>query len=473
MSLFKKLQAALPKSKGVKISLIAFIIVGVIGAVLVGLLVRNLVMGMTIINLPGAPIDKPTKVEAVVDETQEPEFVDVPVENLKLPDPWDGKSRVNLLLMGLDYRDWQAGDIPRTDTMILFTLDPIHNTAGMISIPRDLWVPIPGFDYDKINTAYFLGEAWKMPGGGPEMAKRTVEELLGVPIQYYAQVDFTAFESFIDNIDGVKVKVTEEVRIDPIGEGEEGKPIYLQPGTHVLPGNLALAYARSRSTEGGDFDRANRQQQVVLGIRDRIVKFNMMPKLIANAEKLYGDLSSGIKTNLGLDQAIKLGLKALEVPKDQIKHVVITGQYVNFAKSPDGLDILVPITDKIRLLRDEIFLSGIAVGPAATGSDVLELAKLENATIAIQNGSGVEGLAEETAEYLRSMGLQVVEAVNTDYIFYSQVNLFGSKPYTLKYLVELMNITPSSRITVQYDSNSQVDIVLFLGQDWGTENPMP
>ena len=96
----------------------------------------------------------------MVDETQEPEFVDVPVENLKLPDPWDGKSRVNLLLMGLDYRDWQAGDIPRTDTMILFTLDPIHNTAGMISIPRDLWVPIPGFEYDKINTAYFLGEAW-------------------------------------------------------------------------------------------------------------------------------------------------------------------------------------------------------------------------------------------------------------------------------------------------------------------------
>jgi polyisoprenyl-teichoic acid--peptidoglycan teichoic acid transferase len=75
-------------------------------------------------------------------------------------DPWDGASRVTALVMGLDYRDWEAGEgAPRTDTMILLTIDPLSKTAGMLNIPRDLWVNIPGFDYDRINTAYRLGRS--------------------------------------------------------------------------------------------------------------------------------------------------------------------------------------------------------------------------------------------------------------------------------------------------------------------------
>jgi hypothetical protein len=82
--------------------------------------------------------------------------------------PWDRASRVTVLVMGLDYRDWESGDgPPRTDTMILLTLDPLTMSAGMLNIPRDLWVEIPGFDYARINTAYMLGEAYQVPGGGP------------------------------------------------------------------------------------------------------------------------------------------------------------------------------------------------------------------------------------------------------------------------------------------------------------------
>ena len=77
-----------------------------------------------------------------------------------MPKPWEGGERVTVLLMGLDYRDWEKGEgPPRTDTMILLTLDPVTETAGMMNIPRDLWVSIPGFDYGRINTAYPLGEA--------------------------------------------------------------------------------------------------------------------------------------------------------------------------------------------------------------------------------------------------------------------------------------------------------------------------
>ena len=87
-------------------------------------------------------------------------------------------------------------------------------TAGMLSIPRDLWVSIPGFDYGKINTAYQLGEAFKLPGGGPGLAIDTVERLIGVPVQYYAQIDFSVFVSFIQEIHGIKIDVPYEIYID-------------------------------------------------------------------------------------------------------------------------------------------------------------------------------------------------------------------------------------------------------------------
>ena len=109
----------------------------------------------------------------------------------ELPDEWDANERVTILLMGLDYRDWESGEGPsRTDSMMLVTIDPLTRTAGMLSIPRDLWVDIPGYGHGRINTAYFLGEQDRLPGGGPELAMKTVEKFMGVPIQYYVQIDF-------------------------------------------------------------------------------------------------------------------------------------------------------------------------------------------------------------------------------------------------------------------------------------------
>ena len=200
--------------------------------------------------------------------------------------PWDGAGRVTVLLLGLDYRDWSADEGPsRSDTMILLTLDPLSKTAGMLSIPRDLWVQIPGFKHGKINTAYYLGDAYQLPGGGPALAIKTVEQFLGVPINYYAQIDFGAFVRFIDEIGGVKLEITEPITIDLLGSGLETRK-KLKPGIQVLPGEWALAYARARYTEGGDFDRASRQQQVILAIRERILDFNYLPTLITKAPTL-------------------------------------------------------------------------------------------------------------------------------------------------------------------------------------------
>ena len=280
------------------------------------------------------------------------------------PQPWDGKSRVTVLVMGLDYRDWVASDAtPRSDTMMLITVDPITLQAGMLSIPRDLWVEIPGFTYNRINTAYMFGEAYNLPGGGPALAQKTVENLLGIPITYYAVIDFHTFERLIDEIGGVDVLVKERVKIAPIG----GISSWLEAKPYHLDGAEALAYARVRKNAGGDFGRAERQQQVILAAMDRVVGFDILPGLVARSPALYQELASGIRTNLNLEQIISLVWLALKVPKENIQSGSISPpNMVGFYTRPDGAQVLRFVPDQIRILRDKIFVETSAFNPTLT-----------------------------------------------------------------------------------------------------------
>ena len=390
---------------------------------------------------------------------------------LSLPDPWDGSSRVTILIMGLDFRDWQAGDGPsRTDTMILLTIDPLTKTGGMLSIPRDLWANIPGFDPGKINTAYFLGEAYRLPGGGPGLAMRTVEQTLGVPIDYYAQIDFQAFIDFIDIIGGVKIDIPEAITIDPIGFDQPKKN--LKPGVQVLPGDLALAYARSRSTPGGDFARAARQQQVIDGIRNQIFKFDMLPSLIADAPSLYETLIGGINTNLPLDDAIKLAVLAMQIDPEDIKRGIIDESYVTFGRSPDDLSILLPIPDRIRTLRDEIFASAGVLAPVTPGT-TQERMLLEAASISILDGTASFDLGTDTSNYITALGANIIN-VGVAERAYLQTTIidYTGNPFTLQFLIEMFGLT-AFNIRHEYNPTSPVDIEIKLGSDWLNNNPMP
>lgn len=383
--------------------------------------------------------------------------------------PWDGAGRVTILLLGLDYRDWEAGgEASRSDTMILLTLDPLTRTAGILSVPRDLWVAIPGFKHGKINTAYFLGDAYKLPGGGPGLAVKTVEEFLGIPINYYAQIDFSAFVRFIDEIGGVKVDVPASIKIDLLGDNNTK---ILKPGVQVLPGEWALAYARARYTEGGDFDRAKRQQQVILGIRDRILSLDMLPTLISKAPALYSELSGGIHTNLSLEDATRLALLAKDVPKENIRQGVINQDYVVFGTSPDNLSILIPLPDKISLLRDEIFASSGALTPQTPGS-AEEKMRLEGARVALLNGSSSGDLGARTESYLRSLGVNITQTGAAGATSLTTIIDHTGSPFSLRYLVDLLRINPGKVIS-DYDPNSPVDLELILGDDWALNNSLP
>lgn len=451
--------------------LAAFLVAAALTAYLTYIAVRDIVTSWELTTLPGVAL---TGATSTPDEFGVISDVTTPLQPGDGPDPepWDGASRVTMLVMGLDYRDWAAGEgAPRTDTMMLLTVDPLSRTAGMISIPRDLWVNIPGFEYNRINTAYSLGISYQLPEGGPGLAMETVEELLGIPIDYYGLIDFGAFVRFIDEIGGVKIEVKEKIKVDPLGDNNIKT---LKPGVYTLTGDIALAYARARKTEGGDFDRAQRQQQVIMAIRNQFLRADVLAKIFPKAPVLYQELSSGVHTNLTLEQAIQLGWLAQQIPEENIKSGVISPpDQVLLAKSPEGDDVLKPITERIRELRDEVLFGSESFSPAGMGRDPIELVTAEVPKLSVLNGTNTSGLAAQTTDYFQSQGIKVTIAGNADQL-YTNTRIFDytGKIYTVKYLMELMNIS-SNLFYSRYDPTSEVDVVVILGADWANNNPMP
>ncbi len=391
---------------------------------------------------------------------------------------WYGGSRINIAFFGLRGGDAGGEDCPAcTDTIILLTVDPVMKTAGMLSIPRDMWVNIPGYGYSRINTAWTIGEAAKLPGGGPGLAMETVSQIIGVPVHYYIQVDFGTFVSFINLIGGIDVYVEERMVLDPAGPGQDH--FVLKPGDYRhLTGKRALAYARcrdeSKGCSGGDFGRTKRQQQVILAIRDKVLDPALFPGLIAQASQIYSEFSSGIHINMSFEDALKLVGLVKDIPLESIKQGVIeTNMAMPADTTLNGIpaSVLRPVPDLIRVLRDEIFVPGGPVSPLAEG-DVQTLMRTDEAKVRIINNTYSAGLEERTARFLTSQGMEVVEyGVPTEAASQTKLILYSSKLYALRYLAELFSVE-SSQIVIQPDTASNVDIEIRIGEDWVARLPV-
>jgi polyisoprenyl-teichoic acid--peptidoglycan teichoic acid transferase len=467
---------------------IIFLGVVVILAVAGFYFVRGIITCWTITPLPGRPPSSCGTVTAGLDEpvlnsegTPVPDIGELPppiaIPESALPPAWDGASRINILLIGLDYRDWEAGlGAPRSDTMILLTIDPPTRTAGMLSIPRDMWVNIPGFGYSRINTAYSSGEGNKLPGGGPELARKTVEQFIGVPVQYYAQIDFFTFVEFIDLIGGIDINNDEELRLDPVGEGKD-KIRLTCCGMRHMGGEKALAYVRYRKGDEGDVGRAKRQQKAILAIRDKVLSPENFPVLLGKARQFYEEFSAGIKTNMPFDTALQLGVLARDIPLEGIEQGVIDYTMVALDSTTLGgqaASILKPLPDKIRVLRDEIFTSGGPLSPLAAQNDLTALMKADGARVRVLNGSFTPSLEVNTGNFFIAQGMAVTEAGPADRAYdRTVVILYSGKLYTLKYLQSMFGIDSSTQILIKPDPTSSVDVEVRLGNDWANSNPMP
>jgi LCP family protein required for cell wall assembly len=434
--------------------LAGFAVIGFIAACIFFNLVRDLVHNW---NTTALVAPSSTELTVTDPETGKPVVVDIPT--------WDGVERVTVLLLGIDERKQETGPF-RTDTMLILTIDPAAKTAGMLSIPRDLWVQIPAMDTDgKINTAHFIGDAYGYPGGGPELAVETVQENLGIPIDYYVRVNFNAFEKVVDAIGGVEICVPETID-DPLYPAYDNygyDPLHVDAGCQTMLGSLALKYARTRHT-GTDIDRAKRQQQVILAIRDKVVKQNLLPQLVAQAPALLDTLQTSIKTDLSLDQMIKLAKLASEIDLRNIKQATIDENMVVAYDTPTDppQNVLVPIRDKIRELRDRFFNSMPAAGPIGTAPTLAASAT----RIRLENGTQINGLAARTSDRLTAQGFNVVEIDSADRFDYaqSQIISYATDTTVAAAVAQALGLPASSIVTST--ANSTIDLKVILGGDY-------
>lgn len=256
--------------------------------------------------------------------------------------PWDGTGRFTVLVMGLDRRPGEVGLAYRTDTMMVISIDPKTNSLGILSIPRDLYVEVPGYaEYQRINTAMVLGEI-RNPGYGPQLAMQTVQYNLGIRIHDYIVVDFQAVVAIVDAIGGITVSIDYTINDRQYPDMNYGyDPFYLPAGTHHLDGRTALKFARTRHGDS-DFARASRQQQVIFSIRDKVLDFDLLPTLIFNAPSLLNSLKNNVSTSIALEDMIRLAWYLKDVPRQNIRTGVIDGRYVMSYTTARNEAVLIP-----------------------------------------------------------------------------------------------------------------------------------
>lgn len=221
-------------------------------------------------------------------------FQNVETVDVDTPDPpkWEGTEPVNILLMGVDARGVKKGEVPRSDTMLVASLDPVKKKIHVFSILRDTYVSIPDHGKDRINTAITHG---------PNTAMQTVSDLLGIPIQYYVYTDFQGFIKLVDAVGGIDYDVEKDMLYKTIADGPE-YDIDLKKGFQHLDGNMALQYVRFRHDATSDFTRTERQRGFLSAVADKVKSTTSLIKL----PSILGEVTPYIDTNLSVNDMWKL-----------------------------------------------------------------------------------------------------------------------------------------------------------------------
>jgi LCP family protein required for cell wall assembly len=386
----------------------------------------------------------------------------------------EGDGRVNILMIGKGGPGHEGADL--TDTLLLASIDPVQNEAALVSVPRDMYVQTESGYETKINAVYSLAKQARLANGedtdadiqaaedaGLSAIKRSVSEVLGVPVHYYAMVDFTAFEEAVDTVGGitidVKTPVYEQMRIN-------GKNYILDVpvGLQSFDGERALAYARCRKCGDGrsDFGRNERQREVIVALQQK----SLTVETFANPFKivdLLNSLGSNVRTDLnGLDELKRLyeigqnitSDKVISIGLDEPPNVLVATGNIN------GQSIVRPVAGLFQYDEIRSYIRNTIRDPYL---------KMENARVLILNGTEVAGLATATMEELKSYGYNVLDVDNaptSDYINNMLIdNTTGDKRYTKSYLERRVGLSATSNRPAGIPGVEEADFVIILGTD--------
>jgi LCP family protein required for cell wall assembly len=367
---------------------------------------------------------------------------------------------VNILLMGRDVTAQNTSSGYRTDVIIIASINKQAGSVLLLTIPRDLFVWIPGWTMQRINTAAGHGDSVEYPGGGPALLQQTILYNLGIPTHYWVRVDFDGFRQAVDTLGGVDVPVScaiQDWRLKKPGldqQVEENWHLYtVWAGMQHMDGDLALWYSRTRRLTGGDFDRSRRQHQVLRAIFERGLSLDGL----AHVPELYAQFTEFVDTDMTLGDVLQFAPLAARLDRSQIKSRFIGPGYVTGWRTSAGAAVLLPRYDAIYGLLEEAF-----VPPSANR------AAREAPSVLVSNGTEWEDLDELAADNLEWSGLRpvVVPADRQDYrntIIYDYTT--SPKGSALAVLQRVFKVEDENVIHIP-DATAPYPFYVILGDDY-------
>lgn len=395
------------------------------------------------------------------------EASEIPLETTEtfVSEIWGDPREINILLMGIDEREgFTTENAYRTDTMMVLHIDPVRQTAGVISFPRDLYVDIPNYGQNRLNRANYIGDLNFYPDDqGPGLLMETLNSNFGIDIDYYVMINFTVFETVISRIapNGIEICVDEYINDPTYPDSGFGTiEVEFQVGCQQLDGVQLLQYARTRKTQGGDIDRTERQQEVIEATRQYVLSAGGIQNFILQIGGLWSDLAGSYRTNLTLSEITSLA-RLMNAVTD-ISYNSLTPGYWLPQTLENGDQILVPVPSEIQRLIQETFY------PATTlsTSDLRARAEAEDVEIRVYNNTTIAGLAGNTREFLLGQGISVDQVGNmpTPSNQPTIIYYYNTGRNTATYLAQVLGL-PTTSIERGRDGLAANGIIIAAGTD--------
>jgi LCP family protein required for cell wall assembly len=352
----------------------------------------------------------------------------------------------------------------RTDSIIYVRINPATKVVGMVSIPRDLWVYMPGHGYDRINTVDYQGESEGYPGGGPALLNETLLMNRGITFDHYIRVNFEGFKEIVDILGGIDVDVECSVELwgaDPDIPGAWKQIGFVPAGMQHMDGETALRYAQCRYNTPV-FDRDRRQQKVLFAIRSRVLELGI-PGLLPRALELLTTMRDMIQTDLGPSEIVTLAQLVPQIQPSSVNRRFIDLSMAAQWTTPEGAWVMLPDRAKIAAV-----INGLLEPPPPTVNRLKE----EGARVAVRNGTPAAGWARQVVDRLELRGFLITAVGPADRNDYQETLIFSysDKPYTVDNLQAYLGVNEEN---VRYEPNapSEVDILVILGDDFYTVCP--
>jgi polyisoprenyl-teichoic acid--peptidoglycan teichoic acid transferase len=386
----------------------------------------------------------------------------------------EGDGRVNILLLGKGGPGETAPDL--TDTLLLASIDPVQNETALVSVPRDMLVRNQFGGSTKINQVYADAKQARLANSnkndadlqaaedaGLSAVKRSVTEVLGIPVHYYVMVDFVAFENAINTVGGITVNVKEPLYDRTVAWMLGGNPLVAGEGLQTFDGKRALLYSRSRmGSARGDFDRTERQREIIVALQSKIFSLGTFsnPFKVVELMNTFGDR---VRTDLnGLGEIKRLYEIGQNIGPDRIVSVGLADPPNILVRTDNinGLSVVVPSAGVYKYEDIRSFIRNTIRDP---------FLKQEDARIVILNGTDVVGLATATSTELKSYGYNVILVDNVPTADYVQNRLIdltnGEKRYTKSYLQKRLGLTSETKTLAGLPTIEEADFVIILGTD--------